>query len=225
MTDTLEPATTGETVPNGTTSATGAPIIVGANSVYNSVEALIEGKRQADAYIAQQAALIKQLQEDLSRASNREAFQEQLKARLDDKTFEVNPENTSTAVVTEDKLKELLKTTLEQNRREEALKTRLEKARSMFGEEVDSKLEAKASELGLTKDALLNMPDAAYSALIGEPKHSDTSLLEGRIIPVLGNEEPSKSFAKRILDPKISPKELGSLIEAAIKDPSLLKDI
>lgn len=223
MTDTTNPATTGTEALTNTTSQP-TTITVGANSAYNSVEALIEGKRQADAYIAQQAATIKQLQEELSKANNREEFQKQLQAQLTNTAVE---DDAATTAITEDKLKQMLNTVLAQNKRQEALDRRVKDAEVLFGAEADQKLEARASELGMTKSALLDLPEQAYVALMGGQKPSDVSSLESRQQPIMGGDELEKEFAKKLLDPAtaMSPRELGNLVEQAIKNPELLKYI
>lgn len=223
MTDTINPATTGTEALTNTTSQP-TTITVGANSAYNSVEALIEGKRQADAYIAQQAATIKQLQEELLKANNREEFQKQLQAQLTNQSVE---DDTATTAITEDKLKQMLNTVLAQNKRQESLDKRLKDAEALFGAEAEQKLEAKASELGMTKSALLDLPEQAYVALMGSSKPSDLTSLQSRQQPIVGNDELEKEFAKKLLDPTtaMSPRELGSLVEQAIKNPELLKYI
>lgn len=223
MTEITNPATTGTEALTNTTSQP-TTIQVGANSAYTSVEALIEGKRQADAYIAQQAATIKQLQEELSKANNREEFQKQLQAQLTNTAVE---DDAATTAITEDKLKQMLNTVLAQNKRQEALDRRVKDAEVLFGAEADQKLEARASELGMTKSALLDLPEQAYVALMGGHKPSDVSSLESRQQPIMGGDELEKEFAKKLLDPAtaMSPRELGNLVEQAIKNPELLKYI
>ena len=223
MTETLNPATTG-TEPTVNTNTQGTTFQVGANSAYNSVEALIEGKRQADAYIAQQAATIKLLQEELAKANNREEFQKQLQAQLTTTAVE---DDTATTAITEDKLKQMLNTVLAQTKKQEALDRRVKDAESLFGAEAEQKLEARASELGMTKSALLDLPEQAYVTLMGGSRHADVSSLQSRQQPIIGGDEAEKEFAKRLLDPSItrSPRELGALVEQAIKNPELLKYI
>lgn len=225
MTETTNPATTGNTEATTTTNSPGSTTIqVGANSAYNSIESLIEGKRQADAYIAQQSLLIKQLQEELTKANNREEFQKQLQAQLTNPAVQSDG---ATTPISEDKLKQMLNTVLAQNKKQESLDKRLEDARSLFGDEAENKLEARASELGLSKDALLDLPEQAYVALMGVSKPTGVSTLESRQQPIIGGDETEREFAKKILDPSItqSPRALGELIEQAIKNPELLKYI
>ena len=229
MTETMNPAATtaeGGVQNDGETNTQSGMYVVGPHSVYNSVNELLEGAKQKEMYIAKLEAENAALQSEVSKASNREQFKQELE-RL------TTPTTTQQASATTDdnegKLKELVNKVLS-DKAEEARQSQMRKnAESIFGNETEQKLEAKASELGMTKDQLTSLPEQAFYTLVGIKKESigvPANMMQGRQGMFTQTPTDAESFAAEVKSPEArNPKKMAELIERAMKDPSLLANL
>ena len=229
MTDTMNPTATtveGGVQNGGDTNTQSGMYVVGPHSVYNSVNELLEGAKQKEMYIAKLEAENAALQSEVSKASNREQFKQELE-RL------TTPTTTQQASATTDdnegKLKELVNKVLS-DKAEEARQSQMRKnAESIFGNETEQKLEAKASELGMTKDQLTSLPEQAFYTLVGIKKESigvPANMMQGRQGMFTQTPTDAESFAAEVRSPEArNPKKMAELIDRAMKDPSLLANL
>lgn len=228
MTDIMNPATTGAggvQQVEGTNQQPGM-YVVGPHSVYNSVNELFEGAKQKEMYIAKLEAENAALQSEVSKASNREQFKEELQ-RLTTPT--TTQPTTDTTVDSESKLRELVNKVLS-DKAEEARQSQMRKnAESIFGNDVEQKLEAKASELGMTKQQLTSLPEQAFYTLVGIKKESlaaPVNLMQGKQGMFTQTPTDAEAFAAEVKSPDAKdPRKMAELIERALKDPSLLQNL
>lgn len=229
MTDFMNPAaTTAESgVQNGgETNTQSGMYVVGPHSVYNSVNELFEGAKQKEMYIAKLEAENAALQSEVSKANNREQFMQDLQRLTTQPTAQTQA---STNADSESKLKELVNKVLS-DKAEEARQSQMRKnVESIFGNEAEQKLEAKASELGMTKDQLTSLPEQAFYTLVGIKKEqtvTPANMMQGRQGMFSQVPSEAEAFAAEVKSPEArNPRKMAELIERAMKDPSLLQNL
>lgn len=229
MTETMNPTATtveGGVQNGGDTNTQSGMYVVGPHSVYNSVNELLEGAKQKEMYIAKLEAENAALQSEVSKASNREQFVQELQ-RLTTPTTTQTPAETT--VDSESKLKELVNKVLN-DKAEEARQSQMRKnAESIFGNEVEQKLEAKASELGMTKDQLTSLPEQAFYTLVGIKKDQTvvpTNMMQGRQGVFSQVPSDAEAFAAEVRSPEArDPRKMAELINRAMENPSLLSKL
>lgn len=226
MTDLMNPAATtaeGGVQIGGDTNTQSGMYVVGPHSVYNSVNELLEGAKQKEAYIAKLEAENAALHSEVSKASNREQFIQEL-GRL------TTPTTTQPAADTtadnESKLKELVNKVLTDKAEESRQAQMMNNAKTIFGDDVEQKLEAKASELGMTKQQLTSLPENAFYTLVGIKKENmgaPANMMQGRQGMFTQVPTDAEAFAAEVKSPEArDPRKMAELIERAMRDPSLL---
>ena len=229
MTDFENPATTGiggeQAAATDTNPAT-EMFVVGPHTVYKSVSELYEGAKQKESYISKLEAENAALQEEVAKAQNREQFKQDLQ-RLTTPT--TRQETTDTTVDTETKLKELVKKAFS-DRDEEARKAEMQKTvEGVFGGEAQQKLEAKASELGMTVDQLKALPEKAFLTLVGIHKSAGApaDMMSGRQGMYSAAPSEAEAFKAEVLDKASlnNGAKMAELIQRAIENPSLVNNL
>jgi len=229
MTDLMNPAATtaeGGIQNGGETNTQSGMYVVGPHSVYNSVNELLEGAKQKEMYIAKLEAENAALQSEVSKASNREQFMQDLQ-RLTTPTTAQQP--AATTADNESKLKELVNKVLT-DKAEEARQTQMmSNAKTIFGDEVEQKLEAKASELGMTKQQLTSLPENAFYTLVGIKKEqtvAPVNMMQGRQGMFSQAPTEAEAFAAEVKSAEAKdPRKMAELIERACANPSLLANL
>lgn len=153
--------------------------LVGENKKFKDLEALAVGKVEADAYIATLTNTVNSLAEELKQANlsaERKTHLENLMSTLTNTTKNPSetkpgsqpqePSNQSPAGLSHDdvvKLLEARETVNAQNRNLEAAYTPV---RKLYGEKTDEVLNAKAKELGMSREALDNLAKTSPQAFV-----------------------------------------------------------
>ena len=226
MTELMNPAATtaeGGVQNGGETNTQSGMYVVGPHSVYNSVNELFEGAKQKELYIAKLEAENAALQSEVSKASNREQFKQELERLTTPTTTQPTADTTAD---NESKLKELVNKVLS-DKAEEARQSQMRKnAESIFGNETEQKLEAKASELGMTKDQLTSLPEQAFYTLVGIKKENigvPANMMQGRQGMFTQVPTDAETFAAEVRSPEAkNPQKMAELIRRAMENPSLL---
>lgn len=229
MTDYDNPATTGVGGEQyGETNTNTAPemFVVGPHTVYKSVGELYEGAKQKESYISKLEAENAALQEEIAKAQNREQFKQDLQ-RLTTPT--TRQETTDTTVDTETKLKELVNKALS-DRDEATRKAEMQKTvEGVFGGEAEQKLEAKASELGMTVEQLKALPEKAFFALVGIRREAGApaGMMAGRQGMYSAAPSEADAFKAEVLDKASlnNGAKMAELIKRAIDNPSLVNNL
>lgn len=229
MTDFENPATTGMGGEQSTSMDTNPAqdvFVVGPHTVYKSVGELYEGAKQKESYISKLEAENAALQEEIAKAQNREQFKQDLQ-RLTTPT--TRQETADTTAETETKLKELVNKALS-DRDEEARKAEMQKTvEGVFGGEAQQKLEAKASELGLTVEQLKALPEKAFFALVGIRREAGApaGMMAGRNGQYSAAPSEADTFKAEVLD-KASQNngaKMAELIKRALENPNLVNNL
>lgn len=196
-------------------------INVGEHSAYKSVEDLIKGKAEADKYIAQLTAALKEKEEAIAELQRKGTIVDELK-QIREKAME----NTNTPDITEDTMKEIALKVLQ-----DETKTKIEadnltnchKAVASVAGDVELALKNKAQELGCTVDYLNNIAKEnpkAFKSMFGIKNDvtfdSVNFLQSSRHISNETSNEPIDT--KAFKDPKV----MASFFDKALKDPSML---
>lgn len=229
MTDYDNPATTGVGGEQyGETNTNTAPemFVVGPHTVYKSVGELYEGAKQKESYISKLEAENAALQEEIAKAQNREQFKQDLQ-RLTTPT--TRQETTDTTVDTETKLKELVNKALS-DRDEATRKAEMQKTvEGVFGGEAEQKLEAKASELGMTVEQLKALPEKAFFALVGIRREAGApaGMMAGRQGMYSAAPSEADAFKAEVLDKASlnNGAKMAELIKRAMDNPSLVNNL
>lgn len=230
MTDLTNPAATtavgGVQQTGDTNTQVQGMYVVGPHSVYNSVNELFEGAKQKELYIAKLEAENAALQSEVSKASNREQFVHELQRMTTPTTVQQPADTTADS---ESKLKELVNKVLN-DKAEEARQSQMRKnAESIFGSDVEQKLEAKASELGMTKQQLVGLPEQAFYTLVGIKKESvsaPANMMQGRQGMFSQIPSEAESFAAEVRSPEAkNPHKMAELIKRALEHPELLSNL
>ena len=228
MTDFENPATTGIGGEQGGMDTNPSPevFVVGPHTVYKSVGELYEGAKQKESYISKLEAENAALQEEIAKAQNREQFKQDLQ-RLTTPT--TRQETADTTAETETKLKELVNKALS-DRDEEERKAEMQRTvEGVFGGEAQQKLEAKASELGMSIEQLKALPEKAFLTLVGIRREAGApaGMMAGRQGMYSAAPSEAEAFRAEVLD-KASQNngaKMGELIKKAMENPSLVNNL
>ena len=228
MTDFENPATTGIGGEQGGMDTNPSPevFVVGPHTVYKSVGELYEGAKQKESYISKLEAENAALQEEIAKAQNREQFKQDLQ-RLTTPT--TRQETADTTAETETKLKELVNKALS-DRDEEERKAEMQRTvEGVFGGEAQQKLEAKASELGMSIEQLKALPEKAFLTLVGIRREAGApaGMMAGRQGMYSAAPSEAEAFRAEVID-KASQNngaKMGELIKKAMENPSLVNNL
>lgn len=224
-----------QVLPDTQTSEEQAPLVVGANSVYKDVQSLIEGKRQADAFIEKLKAENQALFEQLKAQTNLNKFKEELQQMT-----EITEATAigATTQLTEDQIRDIALKSFEAKQAEMQRTSSLQKAndalQAMYGSEASIKKENKAKELGMTVEQLdemcVNAPKA-FNKLMGieDPQRVTFNSIQSTMQVVDRTQSNvDERVAKLTTDPtyiQSNPQAVASLVEDALKNPSILSSI
>lgn len=224
-----------QVLPDTQTSEEQTPLVVGANSVYKDVQSLIEGKRQADAFIEKLKAENQALFEQLKAQTNLNRFKEELTNMTE---ITEAPAIGATTQLTEDQIRDIALKSFETRQAELQRTSSLQKAndalQAMYGSEASIKKENKAKELGMTVEQLdemcVNAPKA-FNKLMGieEPQRVTFNSIQSTMQVVDRTQSHvDERVAKLTTDPtyiQSNPQAVASLVEDALKNPSILSSI
>lgn len=136
--------------------------LVGEGKKFGDTEALAKGKQDSDLFIGQLQTELAGLREELGKRMTSEEVLAKIQAA--NSANQAQGENT-TPQLSEDKVAELVKSTLESTRTEEGrgsnLKTVDAKLVEMYGEKAGVMLHQKAQELGVTVDYLQSIAETS----------------------------------------------------------------
>ena len=161
-------------------------------------EVLAKGKLEADTYISNLEAQLKELKEDLGKQDYAKSLLEQLQNRATDTTnvnTGVQSKNNSgteagntTPDLSEDTLKSLVEQTLTEREKQNTVKQNLDSVNhqleQMYGTEAKAEIEKKASTLGMSISRLQEIAaesPTAFFTLIGEQRRSTQPMVTGTI--------------------------------------------
>lgn len=216
-------ATTSEVKQDDKENLTGM-INVGEHSAYKSVEDLIKGKAEADKYIAQLTAALKEKDEAIAELQRKGTIVDELK-----QIREKGMENTNTPDITEDTMKEIALKVLQDETKaklESDNLTSCHNAVASIAGDVELALKNKAQELGCTVEYLENIAKTspkAFKSMFGiknEVSFDSVNFLQSsrHISNETSNEQIDTASLK-------NPKAMAALFEKAVKDPSMLTKI
>ena len=164
---------------SGTTETNSATMLfkVGENSVYTSVDSLYNGAIEKEKLIARLKSEAAEMQQKLSQLSNKANVKEQLmemQNTLSNPQQIIQQTENTTSLITEDKVKDLALQAFQQQQaelqRNVAIANTNAKLHAVFGADAESKLNAKAAEIGMTAQDLLDMSvksPKAFDKLLG----------------------------------------------------------
>lgn len=219
------------------TTTEGKPIIVGEHSVYKSLEDLVKGKQEADAYIAKITLDLKTAMatiDDLKqKADIRQQLQEYRKGNtMTDETQA--PVETTNSQLTDDAIREIaLKAMQEANAAQVAAKN-LSDCKGLVAAkagDADLAIKNKAEELGVTEQDMLDMasnkPQLFKRLFDVQDSTRSLNFVNGgsrpEAAPLNGHDNvfdtltktPNKCYDKNFM---------ANLITEALKNPSILGD-
>lgn len=203
-----------------TTSEEGV-IKVGEQSAYTSVEALVKGKAEADKYIAQLTASIKEKDDLIAELKQKGSIVDELK-----QIREKGMENTNTPNVTEEAIKEIALRAMQESTAIQTAENNLANCKEALGKDVDLALKNKAQELGCTVEYLENIARTspkAFKSMFGlkEPVSFDSVnfLQSTRHVTNETNTDPIDASALK------NPRVMADLFDKAMKNPTVLDNL
>lgn len=206
------------------------PFIVGEHSVYNTVEDLYKGAVQKEQYIQkllkEAAELRAQVEQNKYEDDIRQELEKFRKGTLMTNNDTTQVENTTT--LTDDTIKEIALKALQENIEKQKQEKNLQECKEMLGsseEDVNIALKNKARELGVTVEDLNDMAATKpqlFKRLFDIKDNKDVEFIPSSIRQVNSTQtaDSYSEFVKNANDPKY----VSSLVEKALKDPSIVSD-
>ena len=205
--------------------------VVGEHSVYKSVEDLIEGKRQADAYIAKLSSELKEANATIEQLKKTGTIVEQLKQIRETK---MDTENTNAPKLPEDAIKQIALNAMQEQTKALEAENNLancKQAVASLNADVELALKNKANELGCSVEYLESIAKTspkAFKSMFGIKENvslDSINFLQSSRHAINGtaNEEATAFFK----DPTLSrnPSKVAEFMKKAMKDPSLLSNV
>lgn len=227
-------ATTSKAVTdNSNDSVATTTIVVGEHSVYNSVEELKEGKRQADEYIAKLSKEYKELQAKYEQLNRDITIANELKQIREGTRKEnvTNMENTNPSFDADAVREIALKAMQEDNERQRA-ESNLASCKEAIASTVDDvelAINNKAKDLGVSvaylEDIAKTSPKA-FKSMFGikdKPAESVDFLQSTKQVSSNNVGGDAQAFFKS-KEAMSNPRAISAFISKALKDPSILND-
>lgn len=223
-------ATTSKAVTDNNNSVATTTLVVGEHSVYKSVEDLIEGKRNADEYIAKLSAELKEANATIEDLKTRSSIVDQLKQIRESK---MDTENTNTQTLPEDAIKQIaLNAMQEANKESEAIANlaACKEAVANISSDVELALKNKAKELGCSVEyieSIAKTSPKAFKIMFGIKDtvsfDSVNFLQSSRHVSDTSVDDASAFFKDKaaIRDPN----KLNELYKKAMANPSILQNV
>lgn len=223
-------ATTSKAVTDNNNSVATTTLVVGEHSVYKSVEDLIEGKRNADEYIAKLSAELKEANATIEDLKTRSSIVDQLKQIRESK---MDTENTNTQTLPEDAIKQIaLNAMQEANKESEAIANlaACKEAVANISSDVELALKNKAKELGCSVEyieSIAKTSPKAFKSMFGIKDtvsfDSVNFLQSSRHVSDTSVDDASAFFKDKaaIRDPN----KLNELYKKAMANPSILQNV
>ena len=220
--------TTSKTLNNGDDSAT-TKFVVSERSVYDSVEALLQGAKEKEAYITK---LLQERDDALAKVnelSKKSDIVEQLKQIRETK---MDTENTNTPLP-EDAIKQIALNALQEQTQTQQAESNLANCKqavaSISNGDVDLALKNKANELGCTVEYLENIAKTspkAFKSMFGikEQVSFDTVNFLQSSRQTASNDssnEATEFFKSKTTDPRA----VAEFMKKAVANPSLLDKV
>lgn len=207
-------------------------IVVGEESAYKSVQALVDGKAEADRYIKQLKAELAERDSLIDELKKKTTIAEELKQIRENK---MNTENTNALNVTEDAIRQIALKTLQdenKNREAESNLANCKQAVASVYSDVDNAMKTKANELGCSVEYLEDIAKTnakAFKAMFGikDDKVSFESLqfLQGSRQVQNNNEENEvEEFFKNPSNFR-NDRAVANMMDKMLKNPDLLNKI
>lgn len=228
-------ATTSQAVTeNNNDSVATTTIRVGEHSEYKSVDALVEGKRRADEYIATLSQENKELKAMIEKLRNEVNITQELKEIREGTRKEnvTGMENTNTSFDV-DTMKEIALKAMQENAEKQQAESNLANCKQAIASnvgDVELALNNKAKELGVSvkylEDIAMTSPKA-FKSMFGikeVPSASVDFLQSTKQVSSNNVESEGQAFFKN-KELLRNPKAVSAFIDRAMKDPSILKNV
>ena len=203
--------------------------VVGEHSVYKSVEDLIEGKRQADAYIAKLSSELKEANATIEQLKKTGTIVEQLKQIRETK---MDTENTNTPKLPEDAIKQIALNAMQEQTKALEAENNLancKQAVASINADVDLAMKNKAQELGCTVEYLEGIAKTspkAFKSMFGIKETVSFDSVNFLQSSRHANNEPASTEADTFFKSKdMSPAKVAEFMKKAMANPSMLSNI
>lgn len=218
---------------NTDTNTNGRKFVVGEHSVYDSVEALFEGAKQKEKYIAELIKANKELQEKYDSVEKNNSLLDELREfRKQVQEGGYEPMDSTNPSVDYDVMKEIALKAMQEKAAADAADNNLKDCLDSIGhtsEEADLAIKSKASELGVSveylKDIAMSSPKAFKSMFgIKQTETASPNFLQStKQIENDSRDEASEFFKNKQLSN--SPRAIAAFFEKAVRNPSILDNV
>ena len=203
--------------------------VVGEHSVYNSVEDLLEGAKQKEAYIAELIKANKELQAKYDSLEKNNNLVDELKQfRKDTLEGKVKNMDATNTTVDNDTIKEIALKAMQEEAAKKAAAANLNdciNAVAKVSGDAELALKNKANELGVSEEYLKDIAQTspkAFKSMFGIKESAPVVNTD-----FLQSTKQVSTETKNDIDFKAmnSPRAVAALMERALKDPSILDNI
>ena len=203
--------------------------VVGEHSVYKSVEDLIEGKRQADAYIAKLSSELKEANATIEQLKKTGTIVEQLKQIRETK---MDTENTNTPKLPEDAIKQIALNAMQEQTKALEAENNLancKQAVASLNADVELALKNKANELGCSVEYLESIAKTspkAFKSMFGIKESVSFDSVNFLQSSRHTNTETQSNEANDFFKSKTTnPKAVAEFMKKVVANPSLLNNV
>ena len=203
--------------------------VVGEQSVYKSVEDLIEGKRQADAYIAKLSSELKEANATIEQLKKTGTIVEQLKQIRETK---MDTENTNTPKLPEDAIKQIALNAMQEQTKALEAENNLancKQAVASLNADVELALKNKANELGCSVEYLESIAKTspkAFKSMFGIKESVSFDSVNFLQSSRHTNTETQSNEANDFFKSKTTnPKAVAEFMKKVVANPSLLNNV
>lgn len=224
-----EATTSGAVTGNNNDSVATTTLVVGEHSVYKSVQDLIEGKRQADDYIAKLSQDLKEARATIEALSQNATIVEKLEQIRENKMD--NTENTNPSMLPEEAIKQIALNAMQDYNKANEAESNLancKQAVASINADVELALTNKAKELGVSVQYLEDIAKTspkAFKSMFGikdtvsfesvnflqNSRHTDTSAAQ---------DEAANFFKSK----ETNPAKVAEFMKKAMANPAMLSN-
>ena len=225
-----EATTSGAVTGNNNDSVATTTLVVGEHSVYKSVQDLIEGKRQADDYIAKLSQDLKEARATIEALSQNATIVEKLEQIRENKMD--NTENTNPSMLPEEAIKQIALNAMQDYNKATEAESNLancKQAVASINADVDLAMKNKAQELGCTVEYLEGIAKTspkAFKSMFGIKETVSFDSVNFLQSSRHANNEPASTEADTFFKSKdMSPAKVAEFMKKAMANPSMLSNI
>ena len=225
-----EATTSGAVTGNNNDSVATTTLVVGEHSVYKSVQDLIEGKRQADDYIAKLSQDLKEARATIEALSQNATIVEKLEQIRENKMD--NTENTNPSMLPEEAIKQIALNAMQDYNKANEAESNLancKQAVASINADVELALNNKAKELGVSVQYLEDIAKTspkAFKSMFGikdTVSFESVNFLQGS--RHTNNEQASTEADTFFKSKDMSPAKVAEFMKKAIANPSMLSNV